>query len=103
MTGSHIHSGKGLEADAYSLVCQITAAARCKQSKWVFLLTSLCGCKWKERELFYSPDEVRPHHHGLCLQACTSASHTLDPEAVSICLNELSPEATEKGVLNPGS
>lgn len=42
---------------------QITAAVRCKRSKWVFLLGTLCGYEWKERDLFHPPDQVR-HYAG---------------------------------------
>ena len=39
---------------------QITAAVRCKRSKWVFLLLALVGTDWKENDLFHAPDQVSP-------------------------------------------
>jgi hypothetical protein len=37
---------------------QMMAAARCKVSKWVFILGTLFGRQWDEVKLFYSAEEV---------------------------------------------
>lgn len=34
------------------------AAARCKVSKWVFILGTLFGRQWDEDKLFYSAEQV---------------------------------------------
>lgn len=62
---------------------QITAAVRCKRSKWVFLVGTLFGYEWKERDLFHPMDQVR---HGGQLCTALEAGHVgnarvLDPRA----------------------
>ena len=39
---------------------QIMAACRCKRSKVHFLLTTFCGKRWREDELFVQEEEVAP-------------------------------------------